>query len=102
MSAGNIMVDYLNILLLTKVSIFRQLSVKDDMANNATQLLDCLLNFLVTEHLDYALELGLHAVPIAEGKSPPQIYFFDVVRQCNAIIHLLEKLFADSVIPLVM
>lgn len=84
------------------MSIFRQLSVKDDMANNATQLLDCLLNFLVTEHLDYALELGLHAVPIAEGKSPPQIYFFDVVRQCNAIIHLLEKLFADSVIPLVM
>lgn len=72
------------------------------MANNTTKLLDYLLNSLITEHVDYAVELGLHAVPIAESKSPPQIYFFDVVRQSNAIIHLFEKLFADSVVPLVV
>jgi hypothetical protein len=29
------------------------------------------------------------------------LYFFDVVGQTNAIIHLFEKQFSDSLIPLV-
>lgn len=78
------------------------LSQKDDVASNATKLLDYLLKSLITEHVDYAVDLGVQAIPIAESKSLPQIYFFDVVRQSNAIIHLFEKLFADSVAPLVV
>lgn len=53
------------------------------------------------EHVDYALDLGLQAIPIAESKTVPQIYFFDVVQKSNTIVHLLEKLYAASVIPCV-
>lgn len=53
------------------------------------------------EHVDYALDLGLQAIPIAENKSIPQIYFFDVVQKSNTIVLLLEKLYSASVIPCV-
>ncbi|KAF4518681.1 hypothetical protein B566_EDAN002716 [Ephemera danica] len=78
------------------------LSRSEEACNNATQILEILLNYLVLEHVDYAVDLGLQTVPIPESKSQPQIYFFDVVRQCNTVIHLLEKQFSDSVLPLVM
>ncbi|KAJ9578780.1 hypothetical protein L9F63_004988 [Diploptera punctata] len=78
------------------------LSRQSDMPGNALQVFEILLHFLMAEHLDYALELGLQSVPIPENKTHPQIYFFDVVRQCNAIIHLLEKQFIDSLVPLVI
>lgn len=53
------------------------------------------------EHVDYAIELGSQAIPIAESKVVPQIYFFEVVQKSNTIVHLLEKLYAASVIPCV-
>lgn len=53
------------------------------------------------EHVDYAIDLGLQAIPIAESKVVPQIYFFEVVQKSNTIVHLLEKLYAASVIPCV-
>jgi len=49
----------------------------------------------------YALELGLQAVPLAEGRVFPQLYFFDVVQKTNIIVHLLDKLCHTSVIPCV-
>lgn len=75
----------------------------EERANNAALILDRLLNSLLVEHVDYAVELGLQAVPVIEGpKSPPVIYFFKVIHQCNTITHLLEKQFTDMVIPLIM
>ena len=41
------------------------------------------------------------AIPLAEPRSEPAIYFFDVVGQVNTIFHLFEKLFNDSLVPLV-
>lgn len=38
---------------------------------------------------------------LSECKTIPELYFFDVVGQTNAIIHLFEKQFSDSIIPLV-
>ncbi|XP_066993893.1 exocyst complex component 5 isoform X3 [Anabrus simplex] len=78
------------------------LSRQSDLPGNAMQIFEILLHYLMAEHLDYALELGLQAIPIPETKTQPQIYFFDVVRQCNAIVHLLEKQFIDSLVPLVI
>ncbi|KAK7869410.1 hypothetical protein R5R35_000706 [Gryllus longicercus] len=78
------------------------LSRQSDLPGNAIQILEILLHYLIAEHVDYALELGLQAVPIPETKTPPQIYFFDVVQQCNAAVHLLEKQFNDSLVPLVV
>ncbi|XP_075222346.1 exocyst complex component Sec10 isoform X2 [Lycorma delicatula] len=89
----------------TKLALHRcqVLSQPSELANNATQILEVLLQQLIVDHLDYALELGLQAVPIAESKTQqPHIYFFDVVRQANAIVHLIEKLFNDSLLPLVI
>nr|CAD7603023.1 unnamed protein product [Timema genevievae] len=78
------------------------LSRQSDLPGNAVQILESLLHYLMLEHVDYALDLGLHCVPIPETKTQPQIYFFDVVQQCNAIVHLLEKQFNDSLVPLVI
>ncbi|XP_047002914.1 exocyst complex component 5 [Schistocerca americana] len=78
------------------------LSRQSDLPGNTVHVLEILLHYLMEEYLDYALELGLQGIPVAETKTQPQIYFFDVVRQCNAIVHLLEKQFVDSVVPLVV
>ncbi|XP_017143854.1 exocyst complex component 5 [Drosophila miranda] len=79
----------------------RLLSTEAELPANAIKLNDILLRFLMHEHVDYALELGLQAVPLAEGKVFPQLYFFDVVQKTNIIVHLLDKLCNTSVIPCV-
>ncbi|KAK6639613.1 hypothetical protein RUM43_007886 [Polyplax serrata] len=78
------------------------LSSPSDLPGNALQITNILLKHLITGHIDYALELGLQTIPIPETKNFPQIYFFDIVRRTNAIVHLLEKLFSDSIVPLVI
>ncbi|XP_035774275.1 exocyst complex component 5-like [Anopheles albimanus] len=75
------------------------LSKEADLPRHILKLADILLRHLLHEHCDYALDLGLQAIPIAECKSVPQIYFFDVAQKCNAIVHLLEKTYSASVIP---
>jgi len=64
--------------------------------------MDVLFQFLVDEFIDYALELGLQAIPPGESKIQPDIHFFGVARETTAIIHLMEKLFHDSLLPLVV
>lgn len=78
------------------------LSKSDEIPINALQILEILLQYLINEHVDYALELGLQSVPIPESRTQPEIHFFNVVRQCNAIVRLLEEQFNDSLIPLVV
>ncbi|CAH1958200.1 unnamed protein product [Acanthoscelides obtectus] len=79
-----------------------QLSKPNERAANATQILDRLINSLLIEHVDYAVELGLQAIPVVEGtKNPPVVYFFTIVYQANNITHLVEKQFMDLVVPLV-
>ncbi|RWS25108.1 exocyst complex component 5-like protein [Leptotrombidium deliense] len=94
----------INILQETKLASQRchTLSKQLDLPNNALFILDIQLHYLCIEHIDYALELGLMGIPPSEPKSPPEIHFFDVVRQCNAICHLLEKQFVDSILPIVV
>jgi len=67
------------------------------------QILDIELQFLCADHIDYAIDCCLQSIPTMETarSHAPEIYFFDCVRQCNAICHLIEKQFVDSVIPLV-
>lgn len=78
------------------------LSQPSELPVNAMQIFDILLQFLINEHVDYALELGLQSVPIPESRSQPDIHFFNVVRQCYVIIRLLEEQFNNSLVPLVM
>ncbi|KAK7502742.1 hypothetical protein BaRGS_00005992 [Batillaria attramentaria] len=94
----------INILQETK-NAFRRcqvLSYSSDLSTNAVKIFEVLVNHLVMEHIDYAVELGLLGIPIAEPKTEPEIYFFDVVNQANTLFHLFEKQFLDSLIPLVL
>ena len=41
------------------------------------------------------------AIPLADPKTQPEVYFFDAVGQANTMFHLFEKQFSDHLIPLV-
>jgi recyclin-1 len=94
----------ISILQETKLALQRcqTLSKQQDLSSNALEIFQIQLQYLCIEHIDYAIELGLQSIPASEPKSQPEIHFFDTVRQCNAICHLIEKQFVDSVIPLVL
>ena len=94
----------INLLQLTKNAFRRTqvLSNPKDTPINAREILSILISYLLHEHIDYALEIGLQGIPLPECKTIPELYFFDVVRQTNTIIHLFEKQFNDSLLPLVV
>ncbi|KAK3600903.1 hypothetical protein CHS0354_013280 [Potamilus streckersoni] len=94
----------INILQETKLALKRckVLSGTSDVAENAVRVLDVLIQYLVVEHIDYAIEIGLHGIPLSDPKSQPKIYFFDVVSQANTLFHLFEKQFMDCAVPLIM
>lgn len=79
----------------------RVLSKDTEVAANVVRLADLLLRYLMHEHVDYALDVGLHVIPIGESRSVPQIYFFEVIQKCNTIVLLLEKLYTASIVPCV-
>lgn len=93
----------INILQETKHAFERcqLLSKSTEIANNAMEIFEIQMQYLIREHIDYALELGLQALPPAEPKAQPEIFFFEIAREANAICHLIEKQFVDLVIPLV-
>ncbi|VDO17300.1 unnamed protein product [Brugia timori] len=64
-------------------------------------IFDVLLRFLYTEHLDYAIDLSLAGISLAEPKTEPPNYFFSVVQQAVAITHLFHKQYDDSIFPFV-
>lgn len=71
---------------------------KPNEAENALEIFDLQLQHLCIEHLDYAIELSRDMLNL-EQKTQPDLRFFDIVRQCNAICHLIEKQFIDCVQP---
>ena len=54
------------------------------------------VSYLLHNHVDYAVELGLAGIPLPETRTHPEIYFFDIVRQTNTIIFLVDKLFSGN------
>ncbi|XP_066280849.1 exocyst complex component 5-like [Branchiostoma lanceolatum] len=78
------------------------LSSSKDLPASAVRIFDILFEKLCMEHIDYAVDIGLQAISIPEPKTEPEIYFFDVVGQGNAIFHLLEKQFSDALVPLII
>lgn len=59
---------------------------------------------MTEDYVDYGLELAVQSVPIPEAKThdPPNLYYFDVIKQVNTIIVLYEKQLSDILVPLVM
>jgi hypothetical protein len=93
----------INLLQLTKTAFRRVqvLSNQKDLPGNAVEVFNILISYLLHEHIDYALEIGLQGIPLPECRTIPELYYFDVVGQTNAIVHLFEKQFNDSLLPLV-
>ncbi|XP_028036661.1 exocyst complex component 5 [Bombyx mandarina] len=77
----------------------KTLCTPNELPHTAMTLLEVVTQHLLIEHVDYALDLGLQSIPIAEGKSPPQIYFFDTVKQANVIVRKFEEHFQESILP---
>ncbi len=77
------------------------LSNQSNLSTHAITIFDILTEYLCNEHIEYALEIGLQGIPSSEPKSYPQIYFFNVAGEANAIFHLLEKQFSDVLVPLI-
>ncbi|KAK9497068.1 hypothetical protein O3M35_004447 [Rhynocoris fuscipes] len=98
--------DLVSVILQESKIAFKRcsaLSRQTELSNNAFQLLEVVVNAILIEHVDYAVELALQNIPIPETKLQNQrISFFDVVRQTNAIVHRLSLHFTDCVLPLVV
>ena len=56
----------INLLQLTKVAFKRcqVLSPPKDMSGSAVEILAILISYLLNEHIDYALEIGLQGIPL--------------------------------------
>ncbi|XP_005986515.1 exocyst complex component 5 [Latimeria chalumnae] len=77
-----------------------RLSDPSDLSKNAFQIFIILVEYLCIEHIDYALEIGLAAIPSPDSKNA-NLYYFDVVHQANTIFHLFDKQFNDHLMPLI-
>lgn len=92
----------LNLLHESKQAFIRcQLLSQSNQAENAALVFDTLVDYLCSEHIDYALEIGLQGIASHEPKVQPHTYFFDIGSQANAIFHLLERQFSDILVPLI-
>ncbi|KAM8921624.1 exocyst complex component 5 [Pelodytes ibericus] len=91
-----------NLLQETKHAFERcnKLSDPSDLPKNAFRIFLILVDYLCIEHIDYALEIGLVAIPSPDSKNA-SLYFFDVVHQANTIFHLFDKQFNDHLMPLI-
>ncbi|MBN3293216.1 EXOC5 protein, partial [Polypterus senegalus] len=91
-----------NLLQETKHAFERchRLSDPPDLPKNAFSIFLLLVDYLCVDHIDYALEIGLAAIPSADSKNA-NLYFLDVVQQANTIFHLFDKQFNDHLMPLI-
>uniref|UniRef100_A0A3B4ABC3 Exocyst complex component 5 n=1 Tax=Periophthalmus magnuspinnatus TaxID=409849 RepID=A0A3B4ABC3_9GOBI len=77
-----------------------RLSDPADLPRNAFSIFLLLVEHLCVDHIDYALEIGLAAIPSPDAKNA-NLYFLDVVQQANSIFHLFDKQFNDQLMPLI-
>uniref|UniRef100_A0AAY4A9T3 Exocyst complex component 5 n=1 Tax=Denticeps clupeoides TaxID=299321 RepID=A0AAY4A9T3_9TELE len=77
-----------------------KLSDPADLPKNAFSIFLLLVEHLCVDYIDYALEIGLSAIPSADAKNA-NLYFLDVVQQANTIFHLFDKQFNDNLMPLI-
>ncbi|CAD6190758.1 unnamed protein product [Caenorhabditis auriculariae] len=78
-----------------------QLCEPEELPQHVENVVDVLLKYLYSEHLDYAVETGLAGISLAEPKTEPPPYFFAVVSQCTTIVLLLVKQYDDSIFPII-
>uniref|UniRef100_A0A5S6QY35 Exocyst complex component 5 n=1 Tax=Trichuris muris TaxID=70415 RepID=A0A5S6QY35_TRIMR len=92
----------INILQETKQAFYRcsLLSSMSNMVGNVRQILSILTQYLCRDHVEYAIDVALSAVPTQEGHGSNDFAFLNLLRQAAAISHLFERQIDDSVMPL--
>lgn len=84
-------------------SAFRRcgaLSPSNLIAENGLKIFNILLEFLIKQHVQYAIDFGLTQAPSAEPKTEPDMSMFLLVQEANTVWHLFEKQFNDDLLPL--
>uniref|UniRef100_A0A671M6T4 Exocyst complex component 5 n=1 Tax=Sinocyclocheilus anshuiensis TaxID=1608454 RepID=A0A671M6T4_9TELE len=75
-----------------------KLSDPADLPKNAFSIFLLLVEYLCVDHIDYALEIGLSAIPSPDAKNA-NLYFLDVVQQLLSL--RFDKQFNDHLMPLI-
>lgn len=76
------------------------LSPASDVAVNALKIFSTLIEYLMKEHLQYAINCALSQAPPSEPKSEPDLSLYMMVQEANTVWHLFEKQFNDDLLPL--
>ena len=80
-------------------SAFRRcgaLSPSNLIAENGLKIFNILLEFLIKQHVQYAIDFGLSQAPSAEPKTEPDMSMFLLVQEANTVWHLFEKQFNEK------
>ncbi|XP_065833426.1 exocyst complex component 5-like [Oscarella lobularis] len=77
------------------------LSVSSEVANNAEEIFNVVLENLCGVYMEYAVDMALAGLPSAEPKSRPDIVLFQTIEQASQQFNLLEKHVLDCLLPLV-
>jgi len=76
------------------------LSPASNVAENALKIFNTLIEYLMKEHLQYAINLALSQAPPSEPKVEPDLSLYMMVQEANTVWHLFEKQFNDDLLPL--
>lgn len=72
----------------------------NDVAINALKIFTTLIEYLMKQHLQYAIDLALSQAPPSEPKVEPDLSLYLMVQEANTVWHLFEKQFNDDLLPL--
>jgi hypothetical protein len=85
----------------TAVARCVDLAPRSDVAEWVFRVFRQLLNGLCRDHILYAVDCAAERLPKKLGKGEPDTIFLLVTRDANSIIYILQKLFWDTVLPVV-
>ncbi|CAH8459963.1 unnamed protein product [Schistosoma turkestanicum] len=79
------------------------LSQPTAIPDNGKFIFNCLYHYLIVEHVDYGVTLGLHGLNVADPRNNnPNLIFFSIIHEATSIFHFFEKTIDESISPMIM
>ncbi|CAH8470726.1 unnamed protein product [Schistosoma mattheei] len=79
------------------------LSQPTAIPDNGKFIFNCLYHYLIVEHVDYGVTLGLHGLNIADPRNNnPNLVFFSIIHEATSIFHFFEKTIDESILPMII
>uniref|UniRef100_A0A3Q0KPF0 Exocyst complex component 5 n=1 Tax=Schistosoma mansoni TaxID=6183 RepID=A0A3Q0KPF0_SCHMA len=79
------------------------LSQPTAIPDNGKFIFNCLYHYLIVEHVDYGVTIGLHGLNIADPRSSnPNLVFFSIIHEATSIFHFFEKTIDESILPMII